>query len=144
MRSGGTVRGVCGSEQVTKIAYIPVGIAGAPGILRVQVVPGTIPCLVPVYLLTAGAVIDMPGSRVHFTNISAVHTMKRRSAGDMEVSLCEFDVKWEIPATYGFVRSEIWGTPFRPTSLSLSIFDGAGQAAAVPPAMAALRPAILL
>ena len=36
---GGTVRGVCGSEQVTKIAYIPIGIGGQGGVLRVQVVP---------------------------------------------------------------------------------------------------------
>ena len=142
--TGGTVRGVCGSEQVTKVAYIPIGIAGRPGVLRVQVVPGVIPCLIPAYLLTdAGAIIDMPGSRVYYTSVSAVQRMRRRSTGHMEVSLCEFESKWEIPATYPFIKSEIWGAPQLP-SHSLSVFDGAGQAAAVPSAMAALCTALLL
>ncbi|CAE7707824.1 unnamed protein product, partial [Symbiodinium necroappetens] len=116
--TGGTVRGVCGSEQVTKVAYIPIGIAGRPGVLRVQVVPGVIPCLIPAYLLTdAGAIIDMPGSRVYYTSVSAVQRMRRRSTGHMEVSLCEFESKWEIPATYSFIKSEIWGAPQLPLFL---------------------------
>ena len=49
---GGTVRGVCGSEQVTRIAYIPIALGGKAGVLRVQVVPCTVPCLLPAYLLT--------------------------------------------------------------------------------------------
>ncbi|CAE7724500.1 GIP [Symbiodinium necroappetens] len=57
---GGTVRGVCGSEEITQVAYIPIGIGGRGGILRVQVVPGWVPCLVPAYFLDQlGAVIDM-------------------------------------------------------------------------------------
>ena len=31
---GGTVRGVCGSEEVTQVAYIPIGLGGRAGILR--------------------------------------------------------------------------------------------------------------
>ena len=49
---GGTVRGVCGSEERTPIAYVPIGIGGCSGLLRVQIVPGAVPCLLPAYLLT--------------------------------------------------------------------------------------------
>ena len=142
---GGTVKGVCGSEQVTKVAYIAIGVGGKPGVLRVQVVPGVIPCLVPAYLLTdAGAIIDMPGSRVCYTHVGALQNMTRRSSGHMEVNMCEFGESWKIPANYGFIKSEIWGEPFVPTKLSLAVFDGAGKAAAIPSAMAALCAAVFL
>ena len=50
--SGGTVQGVCGSEETAKVAYIPSTLGGNSGILRVQVVPGNIPILLPAYFLT--------------------------------------------------------------------------------------------
>ena len=38
--SGGSVRGVCGAEETTKVAYVPLGIGGMSRVLRVQAVPG--------------------------------------------------------------------------------------------------------
>lgn len=49
--SGGSVRGVCGSEESTKIAYVPIGLCGKSGALRVEVVPGEILFLLLAYFL---------------------------------------------------------------------------------------------
>ena len=107
--SGGTVRGVCGSEQVTKVAYVPLGISGKSGVLRVQVVPGDVPFLIPAYLLSQlGAVIDMHACLIAYTNIGAVQSMTRRSTGHVEVSICEFGKQWSVPQNYGFLKSEVW------------------------------------
>lgn len=57
---GGMVRGVCGSEEHTSLAYVPIGLGGKSGILKVQVAPGDIPFLIPAYFLSdLQAVIDM-------------------------------------------------------------------------------------
>ena len=63
---GGTVRGVCGSEEKAPVAYIPVGIGGCSGLPRVQIVPGPVPCLLPAYLLTemGSVTLDMLQSRI--------------------------------------------------------------------------------
>ena len=54
------MRGVCGSEETTQIAYVPIGLGGKSCVLRIQVVPGDIPFLLPAYFLSElGAVIDM-------------------------------------------------------------------------------------
>ena len=88
---GGTVRGVCGSEEVTEVAYIPIGIQGRGGILRVQVVPGGVPCLIPAYFLDQlGAVIDMSSLLIAYVRLSVVQSMCRRPSGHVAVSLCEF------------------------------------------------------
>ena len=64
--SGGTVRGVCGMEETTKIAYVPIGLNGRFRVLRVQVVPGDIPFLLPAYFLTElEAVIDMKHATIY-------------------------------------------------------------------------------
>ena len=47
--AGGSIRGVCGAEETTKIVYVPIGLSGKSGVLRVQVVPGDIPFLLPAY-----------------------------------------------------------------------------------------------
>eukprot|EP00439_Symbiodinium_sp_Y106_P086029 s529_g30.t2 len=88
---GGTVRGVCGVEEKTPIAYIPVGVAGYCGQLRVQIVPGSVPCLVPAYLLTdLGSVIDMRSMRIYHTHINCMQSMSQKHSGHVEVSLTEF------------------------------------------------------
>lgn len=144
--SGGTVRGVCGSEQVTKVAYVPLGISGKSGVLRVQVVPGDVPFLIPAYLLfQLGAVIDMHACLIAYTNIGAVQSMTRRSTGHVEVSICEFGKQWSVPQNYGFLKSEVWEpNPALPRGFSLELLDGALQARAMPPSLASLRAALLL
>ena len=42
---GGKVTGVCGMEENPGIAYVPIGLAGKCGMLRVQIVGGDVPFL---------------------------------------------------------------------------------------------------
>ena len=80
--SGGTVRGVCGAEETTKIAYVPIGLGGKSGVLRVQVVPGDIPFLLPAYFLSdLGAVIDMKHATIMYMNLGIKQHMKRLHTG---------------------------------------------------------------
>ena len=98
------MRGVCGVEEKTPIAYIPVGVAGYSGQLRVQIVPGSVPCLVPAYLLTdLGSVIDMSSMRVYHTHYNCMQYMLQKSSGHVEVSLTEFGQRgFSCPVTCGF------------------------------------------
>ena len=88
---GSTVRGVCGSEERTPIAYIPIGVGGCSGLLRAQIVPGAAPCLLPAYLLTdMGSIIDMVGLTMFHTTLGVTLQMYRRSTGHVEVCLAEY------------------------------------------------------
>ena len=106
---GGMVRGVCGSEEKTPIAYIPIGMGGCSGLLRVQIVPGPVPCLLPAYLLTdMGSVIDMVGLNMFHTSLGVAQRMHRRDAGHVEVSITEFGKGFSMPNTASFGRSQVW------------------------------------
>ena len=59
---GGSVRGVTGAEQHARIAHVPIGIAGTSGVLRCQVVPGSVPFLIPAYLLRQLGAVIVSGS----------------------------------------------------------------------------------
>ena len=143
---GGTVRGVCGSEQITKVAYVPLGISGKSGVLRVQVVPGDVPFLVPAYLLSElGAVIDMHACIIAYTAIGAVQRMTRRSTGHVEINICEFGNQWSVPQHYDFLKSEVWEpNPAPPSGFSIELLDGAHQACTMAPSLASLCAALLL
>ena len=128
---GGVVRGVCGAEQITKIAYIPIGLGSKAGVLKVQVVPGNVPCLLPAYLLTKlGAVIDMCSLLCVYTEANTFQYMKRRLSGHVEVNICEFGKRWCVPETYTFLKSEVWDQGPLPTPLSdlrVTVVNGSGQ-----------------
>ena len=146
---GGTVRGVCGSEEITQVAYIPIGIGGRGGILRVQVVPGGVPCLIPAYFLDQlGAVIDVSSLLIAYVRLSVVQNMSRLPSGHVAVSLCEFGQGWFVPAQYDFLKSEIWRVkgPFLKPSpeLSVSLVDGTRQEIEMPPSVATLCAALVL
>ena len=49
---GGSVVGVTGIPIECRVAYVPIGLGGVDGILRVQVVPSRVPVLVPIPMLT--------------------------------------------------------------------------------------------
>ena len=54
----------------------------ACGCLRVQIVPGEIPFLLPAYLLKEmGSVIDMPGERISHTSLFTVQKLLQRATG---------------------------------------------------------------
>ncbi|CAE7830815.1 RE1 [Symbiodinium sp. CCMP2592] len=141
---GGTVRGVCGAEQVTKVAYIPIGLGSKAGVLRVQVVPGSVPCLLPAYLLTKlGAVIDMCNLLAVYTEANTFQYMKHRLSGHVEVNICEFGKRWCVPENYSFLKSEVWdqGPIPRPLSeLSVSVVNRTGQTLPLPPTMVLSQP----
>ena len=143
---GGTVRGVCGVEEKTPIAYIPVGIAGYSGQLRVQIVPGSVPCLVPAYLLTdLGSVIDMSSMRVYHTHLSCMQYMLQRSSGHVEVSLTEFGQKgFKVPTHVAFGKSQVWEARRSPPSppTSFAIVDAGGYPLEMPSALAPLVAAL--
>eukprot|EP00439_Symbiodinium_sp_Y106_P075232 s1629_g14.t2 len=118
------------------------------GVLRVQVVPGCVPCLLPAYLLTqTGAVIDMTNLLLIHTSVNTFQYMKRRLSGHVEVSICEFGKDWSVPAAYPFLKSEVWDQgPFltSPANLEIAVLNGSRQAVPVPEAMASLRSAIAI
>ena len=118
---GGTVRGVCGSEEKTPIAYIPIGLSGCSGLLRVQIVPGPVPCLLPAYLLTdMGSIIDMVGLNMFHTNIGVIQRMHRRDTGHVEVSVTEFGTGFSMPMSASFGRSQVWSARPLPTPIRIA------------------------
>ena len=145
---GGVVRVVCGAEQITKIAYISIGLGSKAGVLKVQVVPGNIPCLLPAYLLTKlGAVIDMCNLLAVCTEANTFQFMKRRLSGHVEVNICEFGKRWCVSETYTFLKSEVWDQGPLPTPLSdlrVTVVNGSGQALPMPSSMASLCSAIVV
>ena len=109
--SGGTVRGVCGAEETTKIAYVPIGLGGKSGVLRVQVVPGDIPFLLPAYFLSdLGAVIDMKHATIMYMNLGIKQNMRRLHTGHVSVSIVEFGSGFRVPANFAGVKSQAWST----------------------------------
>ena len=108
---GGTVRGVCGMEETTKIAYVPIGLNGRSGVLRVQVVPGDIPFLLPAYFLTElEAVIDMKHATIMYMKLGITQQMQRLHTGHVAVSIVEFGSGFRIPADFSPQRSQAWAT----------------------------------
>ena len=93
--AGGSVRGVCGSEETTQIAYVPIGLGGKSGVLRVQVVPGDIPFLLPAYFLSElGAVIDMKHGTIYYMELGVKQQLNRLPTGHVSVSIIEFGIIW--------------------------------------------------
>ena len=108
---GGTVRGLCGMEETTKIAYVPIGLNGRSGVLRVQVVPGDIPYLLPAYFLTElEAVIDMKHATIMYMKLGITQQMQRLHTGHVAVSIVEFGSGFRIPADFSPQRSQAWAT----------------------------------
>ena len=109
--SGGSVRGVCGAEESTQVAYVPIGIGGRSGVLRVQVVPGDIPFLLPAYFLTdLEAVIDMKHAMIMYMKLGVKQYMKRLSTGHVAVSIVEFGRGFNVPSNLAVQRSQAWCT----------------------------------
>ena len=111
-------------------------------------VPGTVPCLIPANLLTQlGGVIDMRNLLAIYTEINVFQYMKRRMSGHVEVCICEFDGQWSVPATYEFLKSEVWDKGPLPTSLSsleVTVVNGTRQVVPMPSAVEALCAAIVV
>ena len=105
--AGGSVRGVCGAEETTKRAYVPIGLSGKSGVLRVQVVPGDIPFLLPAYFLTElGAVIDMKNATILYTELGVKQLMKRLNTGHVSVSIVEFGDGFCVPANFSGTKEQ--------------------------------------
>ena len=60
------------------------------------------------FLDQLGAVIGVSNLLIAYTRLSVVQNMSRRSSGHVAVTLCEFGQGWYVPATYDFLKSEIW------------------------------------
>ena len=108
--AGGSVRGVCGKEESTSIAYVPIGLGGKSGVLRVQVVPGTIPFLIPAYFLSnVGAVIDMEHAVIWYTKLATSQNMRRLSSGHVSVSIIDFGKSGSnVPSNFAASSSQAW------------------------------------
>ena len=139
---GGTVRGVCGQEETTKVGYIPIGLGGRSGVLRVQIVPGQIPILIPAYFLTQlEAVIDMKHCAIMFMKIGICLKMCRQPSGHVSINICEFGDGFHIPADYAFSSSKAWSIETIPDWTALALSDA--QAMPLPRSLAALATAAL-
>ena len=121
--SGGSVRGVCGKEERTQVAYVPIGIGGKSGVLRVQVVPGDIPFLLPAYFLTdLHAVIDMKNCMIMYMKLGVKQTMIRLGTGHVAVSIIEFGkLGFHVPMTFAFSCSQAWSFETVPDWSKISI-----------------------
>ena len=140
--AGGSVRGVCGAEETTKIVYIPIGLSGKSGVLRVQVVPGDIPFLLPAYFLTElGAVIDMKNATIFYTELGVKQLMKRLSTGHVSVSIVEFGDGFHVPANFSGTRSTAWSQKAIPDWSTSNLPNGLSVGAMGP--MASLVAALL-
>ena len=140
--AGGSVRGVCGAEETTRIAYVPIGLGGKSGVLRVQVVPGDIPFLLPAYFLTElEAVIDMKHGTIMYMALGVKQDMNRLSTGHVSVSIVEFGDGFHVPATFCGTRSKAWSTKAVPDWSQLSTSHAPGSVAMGP--VAALVAAVL-
>ena len=121
---GGVVRGVCGAEETTKVAYVPIGLGGKSGVLRVQVVPGDIPFLLPAYFLTdLAAVIDMKHATIMYMSLGVKQDMIRLQTGHVAVSIIEFGSGFQIPTDMAFFRSQAWSTETVPVWSDLAPSD---------------------
>ena len=142
--SGGTVRGVCGKEERTKVAYIPIGLGGKSGVLRVQVVPGDIPFLLPAYFLTdLEAVIDMKSCMIMYMSLGVKQKMTRLSTGHVAVSIVEFGRHgFRVPTTFAFSSSQAWSFETVPNWTQFEISHASAPAPMGP--VAALCAAALL
>ena len=109
--SGGAVRGVCGKGQHTRVAYVPIGLAGCPGLLKAQVVPGEVPFLLPAHMLTdLKAVIDMSQFVIVYNELCVSESMVRMNTGHVAVNITDF-VKsgFRLPAVLsGSSSIQVW------------------------------------
>ena len=134
--NGGTVRGVCGSEETTKIAHVPIGLGGKSGVLRVQVVPGDIPFLLPAYFLTdLEAVIDMKHAVIMYMALGVKQVMHRLNTGHVAVSIVEFGDGFQVPANFAGKRSQAWSVTTLPNWSTVPL-PGATQISAMGPVAA--------
>ena len=139
---GGSVRGVCGQEESTRIAYIPIGLSGKSGVLRVQVVPGEIPFLLPAYFLTdLKAVIDMHHLTIIYMSLAVQQRMYRMSTGHVAVCITEFGHGFQVPSDFAGTKSQAWSLEplpdqARPSTSTTSHGGMAGSLAALAAALA--------
>ena len=84
-------------------------LGGLSGVLRVQVVPGEIPFLLPAYFLTElQAVIDMRNLVICYMAHSVHQRMMRMSTGHVAVCITEFGSGFNVPADFAGTRSQVW------------------------------------
>ena len=106
---GGTVRGVCGQEEQTKIAYVPIGLGGKSGVLRCQIVPGDIPFLLPAYFLSdLKSIIDTHHLTIVYMALAVKQTMKRVNSGHVAVCITEIGAGFQVPAKFAGFRPQAW------------------------------------
>ena len=102
---GGVCEEFAGQRESTKIAYVPIGLCGKLGALRVQVVPGEIPFLLPAYFLAElGAVIDMKHGVIFYVDLGVKQTKNRLSTGHVSVSIIEFGDGFYVPVNFSAQR----------------------------------------
>ena len=107
--SGGSMRGVCGLEESTKIAYLPIGFCGKSDILQIQVVPGEIQFLLSIYFLAElGAVIDMKDGVIFYMDLGVKWIMNYLSIGHVSVNMIEFGDGFYVSINFSDVKSQAW------------------------------------
>ena len=145
--SGGAVRGVCGKEQQTRVAYVPIGLAGCCGLLKVQVVPGEVPFLLPAHMLTElKAVIDMQQFVIVYNDLCVYQSMVRMNTGHVAVNITEFAKSgFRLPAgVSGSSPTQVWkGKPqANLAEYSVGVFHAERRICALSPSVASLGLAI--
>ena len=74
-----------GRNRKLRSPMCQIGISGCSDFLRVQIVLGPVPCLLPAYLLTnLGSVIDMASANLYHTGIGVVQQMFRSMTGHVD------------------------------------------------------------
>ena len=111
--------------------------------LRVQVVGGDVPFLIPAFFLTdLGAVIDMKSCKIMYMALGIKQDMIRLPSGHVAVSIVEFGRGFHVPADFVCTRSQIWSTGSPPEYGEE--FHADGQIRAMGPVAALVAASLLL
>ena len=90
--------GVAGKPIECRVAYIPIGLGKVNGVLRVQVVPGRVPILVPIPMLTMlRSVIDLDEMKINYKAIEVCQELLTQETKHVAVTLLEFSTPFLIP-----------------------------------------------
>eukprot|EP00971_Amphidinium_carterae_P248720 4937144-Amphidinium_carterae.2 len=107
--------GIGGAAEVVRRCIIPVGLGGTNGMLRLTVVKGEVPLVLPIRLMAMlGAVINLPKGKIDWTwgLPRRQSTLERLESGHVTVSIMEYGADgWHAPAgTEHYVPSD-WQPP---------------------------------
>ena len=93
--------GIGGESQFVKTAEIPTALQGKCGTLKLNVLKGAIPLLLPVsFSRGLGMVLDMPQKKIHWEYLKISQEFEELPSGHIAINIFEFPPSgWKSPHT---------------------------------------------